>query len=327
MINLMSYEPDISVIIPCYNAGRWIGQAIQSVLDQEGVTVEVVVIDDGSTDGSLDVIRSFGDRIRWETGPNRGGCAARNRGIELSRAPYLQFLDADDYIVGDFISAGLAAMRANSTEFGVGPKANLEQTELTTRVPPRQPDWYNVLEWIRSPGVGAQQDAMIFARTLVDRAGGWNSELTRAQDLEFVVRCLAYRPSVATWHQGAAIYRFDHTGEQLTKRVDDESLDLMMKAHRLAYSHLLAAGLEPEVAGRLSQHGAYRVAVIAASYGSRKATLAAEQLWREFGGRKHPGSRAGSLVATLFGLYTKRRTAAFLERIRPKIPLKNYCLF
>ena len=60
--------------------------------------VEVVVIDDGSTDNSLDVIKSFGDRIIWENGPNRGACVARNRGLALAGGEYVQFLDADDIL-------------------------------------------------------------------------------------------------------------------------------------------------------------------------------------------------------------------------------------
>lgn len=71
----MTPPSDISVVIPCYNAEKWVGRAIDSVLAQEGVSVEVIVVDDGSTDGRLDAIRAYGDRIRWETGPNRGACA------------------------------------------------------------------------------------------------------------------------------------------------------------------------------------------------------------------------------------------------------------
>ena len=63
MPDLHTPVPDISVVIPCYNAGKWVGRAIESALSQEGVSVEVIVVDDGSTDDSLDVIRAYGDRI------------------------------------------------------------------------------------------------------------------------------------------------------------------------------------------------------------------------------------------------------------------------
>lgn len=89
-------KPLVTVVIPCYNTEDFIGRAIESALAQTYPNVEVVVVDDGSTDGSLDVLRSFGDRIRWTTGPNRGASAARNRGIELARGELIQFLDADD---------------------------------------------------------------------------------------------------------------------------------------------------------------------------------------------------------------------------------------
>lgn len=91
-------HPLVSIIIPCYNAERYVAEAIQSALDQTYPNKEVIVIDDGSTDGSLEVIKSFGHKIRWETCPNRGGSAARNRGIELARGEFIQFLDADDLL-------------------------------------------------------------------------------------------------------------------------------------------------------------------------------------------------------------------------------------
>ncbi len=94
-------NPLISIVIPCYNSADCVSHAIDSALVQTYPNVEVVVIDDGSTDGSLEVIRSFGDKIRWETGPNRGGCAARNRGVELATGELIQFLDADDVLFPD----------------------------------------------------------------------------------------------------------------------------------------------------------------------------------------------------------------------------------
>jgi len=94
----MTSLPLVSIIIPCYNSATYVGDAIQSGIGQTYRNCEVIVIDDGSTDGSLDVIRSFGDAIRWETGPNRGAAAARNRGIELARGELVQFLDSDDLL-------------------------------------------------------------------------------------------------------------------------------------------------------------------------------------------------------------------------------------
>ena len=88
----------VSILIPCYNAERWVARAIESALGQTWPNKEVIVVDDGSTDDSLKVIRSFDGQIRWETGANRGGNAARNRLLELARGDWVQYLDADDYL-------------------------------------------------------------------------------------------------------------------------------------------------------------------------------------------------------------------------------------
>jgi len=89
-------EPLVSIIIPCFNGEAFVSTAIRSALDQTYPNKEVIVIDDGSNDRSLAAIRSFGADIRWETGPNRGGGAARNLGLELATGELIQFLDADD---------------------------------------------------------------------------------------------------------------------------------------------------------------------------------------------------------------------------------------
>ncbi len=91
-------SPLVSVIIPCFNGQEYVGEAIQSALDQTYANKEIIVVDDGSTDGSLAVIQSFGEKIRWVTGPNRGGAAARNRCLELAQGALIQFLDADDVL-------------------------------------------------------------------------------------------------------------------------------------------------------------------------------------------------------------------------------------
>src|SRR5262247_778662 len=91
-------EPTISVILPVYNRAGTVGSAIRSVLQQDFANFELIVVDDGSTDGSADVVETFRDpRVKLiRQTSNAGGNAARNRGIDAARAPLIAFLDSDD---------------------------------------------------------------------------------------------------------------------------------------------------------------------------------------------------------------------------------------
>ncbi len=88
--------PLVSVVIPTYNCARYIGEAIESVLAQDFEGREIVVVDDGSTDSTREVLGSFGSDVRCIVQENRGAPAARNTGIRAARGQYIAFLDADD---------------------------------------------------------------------------------------------------------------------------------------------------------------------------------------------------------------------------------------
>lgn len=109
-------SPLVSIVIPCYNSQLFLQQSIASALDQTYNNLEVIVIDDGSTDASLEIIKGFGDKIRNETGENRGAPLARNRGIELAQGEYIKFLDADDILLPDCIEKQLAQAAQLSPE-------------------------------------------------------------------------------------------------------------------------------------------------------------------------------------------------------------------
>lgn len=86
----------VSVVIPCFNAARYLPEAIESVLAQTHPGREIILVDDGSTDGTPEVARRFGDRLTYHRQENRGAAAARNRGMEMARGDLIAFLDADD---------------------------------------------------------------------------------------------------------------------------------------------------------------------------------------------------------------------------------------
>ena len=95
--------PLVSIVIPCYNGQDFVKEAIESALAQTYQNIEVIVLNDGSTDHSLDVIKSFCKRIRLESNTNQGVQLTRNRGIELAKGEYIKFLDSDDVLLPDCI--------------------------------------------------------------------------------------------------------------------------------------------------------------------------------------------------------------------------------
>lgn len=108
--SIMEERPLISVIVPVYNAGRYLAEAVESILAQAYRPIEIIVVDDGSTDDSADVARRFGSAVRYYFQANAGAAAARNQGVEFSQGTFLSFLDADDLWVTDKLSRQMAIL-------------------------------------------------------------------------------------------------------------------------------------------------------------------------------------------------------------------------
>ncbi|MBX3464651.1 MAG: glycosyltransferase family 2 protein [Planctomycetes bacterium] len=103
--------PAVSVVIPTFNRARLLPRAIDSVLAQTLPAAEVIVVDDGSTDDTADVIAGYGDRVRYLQQPNAGVSAARNKGIRAARHELIAFLDSDDYWRPGKLAAQVPLMR------------------------------------------------------------------------------------------------------------------------------------------------------------------------------------------------------------------------
>ncbi len=102
-------DQSVSVVIPCYNAARFLRETLDSVLNQTHAPLEVLVIDDGSTDESAAIAQSYGPPIRVICQPNQGESVARNRGIEEARGEWIAYLDADDLWLPEKLERQLAA--------------------------------------------------------------------------------------------------------------------------------------------------------------------------------------------------------------------------
>jgi glycosyltransferase involved in cell wall biosynthesis len=113
-LNQAGLGPLVSIIIPTYDYATYLPQAIQSCLDQSHKNIEVIVVDDGSTDDTREVVDSFGDRVVYLFQSHNGVSSARNAGLEQASGRFIAFLDADDYLMRDSVEIRLNAFFAHS---------------------------------------------------------------------------------------------------------------------------------------------------------------------------------------------------------------------
>jgi glycosyltransferase involved in cell wall biosynthesis len=182
----------VSILIPCFNAERWVAQAIESALAQTWPEKEVIVVDDGSTDGSLAIIQRFGDRIRWESGPNRGGNPTRNRLLELARGEWLQYLDADDYLLPDKVTNHMEFLAEKpNTDVVFGEMAKETWSNADSRLEPqgipepREDLWVLLLRWYLP-----QTGGPLWRKAAIESVGGWKSDQPCCQEHELYLRLL-----------------------------------------------------------------------------------------------------------------------------------------
>ncbi len=186
----MTPNPLVSVVIPCYNAARFVAEALESVFCQTLQDFEVIMIDDGSTDDTATVIRSFGSRVRAEFGPNRGASAARNRGTELARGEFIQYLDADDLLRTDALEKRVNALITSDADVAYSDWQRLEELEDGS-FQPGSVFTRRIEDINHDPQIAlftkfwAPPAALLYRRRIVDAIGTWNESLPIIQDARF----------------------------------------------------------------------------------------------------------------------------------------------
>ena len=189
----------VSVIIPCRNYGRFVGDAIKSVLNQTYHDVDLIVVDYGSTDETPDVVARF-PQARLIQCSNQGYGIARNIGMQASRGEFLVFLDADDMLTPDAIATSLACLQCQpECAFAYGHETHFNETGP---LPPRglspgkclkgdpYAEMLRVNHPLRAPG------AMLYRRDLVERIGGFTNGLDAGEDFDLNLRLVREHPIV-----------------------------------------------------------------------------------------------------------------------------------
>jgi glycosyltransferase involved in cell wall biosynthesis len=208
----MTDRPLVSVIIPAYNAARFVAQAVESVLAQSYRPVEILVIDDGSTDDTARVLEPYRDAIRYIRQPNGGPSRARNNGLAHARGELIAFLDADDVWLPDKLSRQVRCLE-ESPAVGVVhcDTYNLdEQSGARSRRATPRDDFAGNCYARLFRGNQVTYSTVVIRRECLDRVGPMDERYTHAEDYDLLLR-LARRFPFAYVPEPLAVYRLHDT--------------------------------------------------------------------------------------------------------------------
>lgn len=212
-------RPLVSILIPAYNAEEWISDTLRCAIAQTWEPKEIIVVDDGSTDRTLEIARQFeSDQFRVVTQKNQGAAATRNKALSLSRGNYIQYLDADDLIGPDKIAKQMATLgeSLNPRTLVSGPWGKFMYRYYRTKFIPN-PLWCDLspVEWLLRKmqfNTYMQTASWLVSRELAEAAGPWNTALLGDDDGEYFCRVLLASDGVRFVPEAKVYYRTSGTG-------------------------------------------------------------------------------------------------------------------
>jgi glycosyltransferase involved in cell wall biosynthesis len=178
-------QPVVSCIVPVFNGEQYLREALESVLAQTYRSLEVIVADDGSTDGTAAIVASYGDRVRHLRQDNAGAPAARNLGLQAARGDLIAFLDADDLWQQDKLARQVA-------RFAARPDLEVSVTHIQNFW---IPELHAEAERLRDHPIAAPQPGyvtvtMLARRDVFDRVGPFNTALSVGDPMEWFARAI-----------------------------------------------------------------------------------------------------------------------------------------
>jgi O-antigen biosynthesis protein len=310
--------PLVSVIIPCYNGADYLCEAIDSVLAQNYPKIELIVVDDGSTDESWNVIRSYADRITGIRQHNQGLASTRNNGVARASGEYFHFLDSDDLIAPDTIECLVSVIRGRHDAVSCCPWRNLIRQDnkwlpVTGEVPFPLGNSNPLAAWLLGEWIPVC--SLLWPRELFEHLGGYDRQLTTNEDGDLMLRALVRGTKLAVALGGESFYR-RHGPSSISMSRD------VFSEHRFRSSMHVLEKLEAELQQRQLWEK-YRIPLgiayqaLAARTFSSLPDLAREALAR---GYAYAGRQAiaptlpGRLLVKLLGMEKKQQIVQALAR-------------
>lgn len=233
-------HPGVSAVIPSYNYARYLGEAIDSVLAQTWPLVEVIVVDDGSTDDTAEVVRAYGDRVRYIYQDNAGLPAARNTGIRAAHHPFVAFLDADDLWTPEFLEQTMNRFAKLPETFGLVTCRGMRFQDRNGNLP---------LHESRIPGSGEITVRDLIFRTrfpstsgvgrrrVFEEAGYFDEALTSTEDRDMWMRIAA---KWRIYQQEDVLVRIRQHGVQMSRNASRMRSNMLRVLRKTFHARLVS---------------------------------------------------------------------------------------
>ena len=213
--------PRVSIIIPVYNYERYLSEAIESVLAQTYSHIEIIVVDDGSTDGSAEVAGHYTNSVQYVYQPNAGLAAALNKGITMSSGGFLSFLDADDIWTPKKLEHQMRAMDDPGVDMVFGQIEQFYSPELN-----EQRGTVNVMP-------GYSKGTLLVRRQSFSRVGSFNEQFQLGDFIEWYLRAVELGLESLMMHEVL-----------MRRRIHAGNMGIRQSRHRTDYLRILKASLE-----------------------------------------------------------------------------------
>ena len=267
----MTTDRLVTIIIPVFNGASTLDDTVRSTLTQTWSNVEIIVIDDGSTDNSAVIAESFADsRVRVLRQPHRGAPTARNRGLREAKGDFIQYLDSDDLLAPDKIV--IQMNRLSLEKLGTIASAEWDRftTDMKTAAFPPGPDWRDYdepLDWLLDAAHARAMmpsHAWLVPRAVAERAGPWNEELLINQDGEYFARILLESCKILFCPEARVYYRSGNANS-VSGRTDHPALWSLYRSCELIGQSLHSAEDSPRTRRAIANH-LRRVTIMAHPY-------------------------------------------------------------
>jgi glycosyltransferase involved in cell wall biosynthesis len=324
-------NPLVSIIIPLHNGGKYLAETVQSALNQTWQHKEIIIIDDGSTDSSLQIAKSFESEIvKVFTQQNLGASAARNTGLKEAKGDYIQFLDADDLLSPDKIEGQIACLNGKFTNLAICKTIHFQEGDAPGE-DDQGDEWFstgsnNPIDFLTKlyagdelmPGYGGMiaVHSWLTPKMLIDKAGPWNEKLSLDDDGEFFCRVVLASEMIKFSDKGFNYYRKYNNRQSLSAQKNKKAIESTVLAIDLKLEHLKTVSQDEIINRVFAKHYWWTGVMAYPQFKNLSAYCIKKAKQLGYSGERYVGGRSGHTLSAFAGWKIARLMAYYRELLK-----------